>query len=290
MNIEEFISKKFPKSLVLENISLEEKNDADFYYTNSKADAIYGFESIKKNLNKKHKILEIGGGLHFLSNYLSFLGHSVTSIEPGGFGSYIDIMRKKTLEISKDKFEIITSDLENFSEKNPNNLFDFIFSINVLEHVKDIKIHLKKSISLLKDKDSRMYVRCPNYLFPFEPHFYKFFIPFFPNFTFKKLYKKKLIHNLGEKRYYNLIDHLNLDCNYLNIKKNNIPFKLHNPSESIFERIEKDEVFKSRLFSNKLIKYIYKFLIFFRIKKLVIIFFPIFLNPYLIMEFKKDKE
>ena len=34
MNIEEFISKKFPKSLVLENISLEEKNDADFYYTN----------------------------------------------------------------------------------------------------------------------------------------------------------------------------------------------------------------------------------------------------------------
>ena len=40
----------------------------------------------------------------------------------------------------------ITSDLENFSEKNPNNLFDFIFSINVLEHVKDIKIHLKKSI------------------------------------------------------------------------------------------------------------------------------------------------
>ena len=50
--------------------------------------------------------------------------------------------------------------------------------MNVLEHTKNITEHLNCCINLLKDKDSIIFIQCPNYTFPFEPHFYEFFYLF----------------------------------------------------------------------------------------------------------------
>jgi 2-polyprenyl-3-methyl-5-hydroxy-6-metoxy-1,4-benzoquinol methylase len=48
--------------------------------------------------------------------------------------------------------------LENF---DTDEKFDFIFSMNVLEHTEDIKIHLQSCLGLLKDKNSLIYIQCP---------------------------------------------------------------------------------------------------------------------------------
>ena len=83
--------------------------------------------------------------------------------------------------------------------------------MNVLEHTDDIKQHIISCINLLKDEHSLLFIQCPNYTFPFEPHFYKWFIPFFPNFTFATLRRKKLMKELGKDRYENILNYLNFE-------------------------------------------------------------------------------
>jgi 2-polyprenyl-3-methyl-5-hydroxy-6-metoxy-1,4-benzoquinol methylase len=287
MIIEEFISTFYPKKLLTLNIKEEDKYLADSYYENAKADAIFAFQSIKNYLSYNAKILEIGGGLHFLSNYLSYKGYQLTSLEPGGFSDYMDIMRKNLLNINFNKKNfIINTTLENYSDNYSKEKFDFIFSINVLEHTKNIRIHLEKTSNILSNKGIIL-IRCPNYSFCFDGHFYKFFIPFFPGFTFKTILKNKLINRLGEKNYYYLINNINFDCSYFNIKKNFSKLKFINPLKEIFERLETDAAFRKRIFANLFIKYFYLFVSYFKIKNILIKFFPIYLNPYLIIEIRK---
>ena len=54
------------------------------------------------------KILEVGGGLHFLASYLSSKGYNITSIEPGGFNNSVNIMRKNTLKNNKKNNNILS--------------------------------------------------------------------------------------------------------------------------------------------------------------------------------------
>ena len=88
MKISEYIEKNFP----LENIVLN--NDKNYgikkhYYQNAKADSIFCYSLINKYLNKKNKkILEVGGGIHLLTNYLDQEGYNITSVEPDGFTSF----------------------------------------------------------------------------------------------------------------------------------------------------------------------------------------------------------
>lgn len=287
MIIEEFISTFYPKDLVTLNIKSKDKELADSYYENAKADAIFAFHSIKNYLSFNIKILEIGGGLHFLSKYLSYKNYQLTSLEPGGFTDYIDMMRNNVLNINLGgKNSIISASLEAYTDNFSKEKFDFIFSINVLEHTKNIRVHIEKSLNILSS-DGTILIRCPNYTFPFEGHFYKFFIPFFPEFTFKNLLKKKLIKNLGEKNYYDLLNNINFECVYFNIKKYCFNLKFINPLKEIFNRIETDIHFKKRIFTNLFIKYFYLLIFFLKMERLLIKLFPIFLNPYLIMEIKK---
>jgi SAM-dependent methyltransferase len=177
-----------------------------------------------------------------------------------------------------------TTTLENFTT---DTKFDFIFSMNVLEHTDDIKQHITSCMNLLKDDHSLLFIQCPNYTFPFEPHFYKWFIPFFPNLTFATLRKKELIKELGNTRYENTLNNLNFDCTYFKIKKLNFTIKFIHPLKDIFDRIDQDNVFRNRLFKNLLVKLCYKIIIFLRIKKIITYFFPISLTPYLIIKIKK---
>ena len=288
MNISEFIEKKFPKELILTGIKDEDKIQSNWYYENAKADAIYSLNCISKNLSKDIKILEVGGGLHFLSTFLYQNGYNVISLEPGGFSTYINIMRNNVLKIASNKnINIVTTNLEKFSDENFNKKFDLIFSINVLEHSKDIKLHIEKCLNILSEKKGLLSIRCPNYFFPFDSHFYKFFIPFFPKFTFEKLLKKNLIERIGSERYFELLNNINFNCDYRKIKKFGFNIKFLNPLKDIFDRIEIDKSFKKRLFTNKFIKISYSILNLLKLKKIMIKIFPISLNPYLIMEIRR---
>jgi len=277
------------ESYIQNNLSLEEfsfqrkKNFQDIkeYYDNAKADAIFCYGTIKKFLNSEKKILEVGGGIHLLTSFLS-QNYNVTSIEPGGFTGFTDELRSKI--INKNKLNVHTTTLENLNTKDK---FDFIFSMNVLEHAKDISSHLETCVKYLKDKNSVIFMQCPNYSFPFEPHFYEFFVPFFPKFTFKYLRKKSLIKQLGKEKYNNILNNLNFDCTYFKLKRLNLPITFTHPLKDIFDRLDSDLEFKKRLFSNNLIKISYNLIKFLKIKSLLIAIFPKFLCPYLIIKLKK---
>jgi len=277
------------ESYIHNNLSLEEfsfqrkKNFQDIkeYYDNAKADAIFCYSTIRKFLNSEKKILEVGGGIHLLTSFLS-QNYNVTSIEPGGFTGFTDELRSKI--INKNKLNVHTTTLENL---NTEDKFDFIFSMNVLEHAKDISSHLETCVKYLKDKNSVIFIQCPNYSFPFEPHFYEFFVPFFPKFTFEKIKKKRLILQLGEDKYYNIINNLNFDCTYKNIKKTNFKIYFMHPLKSIFDRIIIDKQFKKRILKNFFVNLIYRSIIFFKIEKIFYRLFPKFICPYLIFTIKK---
>ena len=279
MEIKDYIEKNFQfKTFVFQN----DKNLEDIknYYQNAKADSIHCYSTISKFLNKNSKILEVGGGIHLLTNYLNE-EHYITSIEPGGFTGFTDDLRNQILD--KNKLNVFTTTLENFKT---DEKYDFIFSMNVLEHTKDINLHIKSCLKLLKDENSILFIQSPNYSFPFEGHFYEFFIPFFPKFTFEKIKKNKLIKKLGEKKYHNLLNHLNFNCTYKNIKKLGLKIDFKHPIKEIFERINSDEQFKKRVLSNFFVKMTYNFVIFFKIENLIFKIFPKLIAPYLIFIIK----
>lgn len=278
------ISDYIEKNLNLESFNFENNNNYKYikeYFNNAKADAIHCYQFIKEHLHKDKKILEVGGGVHLLTSFLN-QEFDVTSVEPGGFTDYTNELRNKIL--SKNNLKVHTTTLENF---NTDERFDLIFSMNVLEHTKDIKTHLRSCINLLKDENSLLLIQCPNYTFPFECHFYKWFIPFMPNFTFKYLRKKSLIKQMGEDKYNNIFNSLNFNCTYFKIKNLNLSIIFKHPLKHIFDRIENDVVFKERLFQNTLIKLSHKLIKLLKIKNLLIAAFPKFLCPYLIMKIKK---
>ena len=279
-DIKNYIEKNFE----LENFNFENSanhNDIKNYYNNTKADAIHCYQFIKKNLHKNKKILEVGGGVHLLTSFLN-QEYDITSVEPGGFTAYTNKLRNKIL--SKNNLKVHTTTIENFKTVEK---FDLIFSMNVLEHTEDIEKHLRRCSKFLKDENSLLLIQCPNYTFPFECHFNKWFIPFLPNFTFKYLRKKKLIKELGRERYYNKLNFLNFNCTYFKIKKLNLPTTFIHPLKHIFDRMENDAVFKERIYQNLIVKISYKIINFLRIKNLLIAIYPKFLCPYLIMVIKK---
>ena len=275
------IKNYFFHNLNLDSLNLNSSEDAQRYHQNAKADAIHCYQSIKEYLDKDKKILEVGGGIHLLTSFLH-QDYDITSIEPGGFTGFTDELRNKILD--QHKLKVHTTTVENFTT---DSKFDFIFSMNVLEHTDDIKQHIISCMNLLKDEHSLLFIQCPNYTFPFEPHFYKWFIPFFSNFTFRTLRRKSLIKELGKGRYENILNHLNFNCTYFNLKKLPLPIKFIHPLQDIFNRLDIDTTFKQRLCNNFIVKICYQLINFLKIKKLLISVYPKSLCPYLIMEIKK---
>jgi 2-polyprenyl-3-methyl-5-hydroxy-6-metoxy-1,4-benzoquinol methylase len=275
------IKNYFFHNLNLDSLNLNSSENAQRYHQNAKADAIHCYQSIKKYLDKDKKILEVGGGIHLLTSFLH-QDYDITSIEPGGFADYIDELRNKILD--QHKLKVHTTTVENFTT---DSKFDFIFSMNVLEHTDDIKQHIMSCMNLLKDKHSLLFIQCPNYTFPFEPHFYKWFIPFFPNFTFRTLRRKRLIKEFGKDRYENILNNLNFNCTNFNLKKLPLPIKFIHPLQDIFNRLDIDTTFRQRLYNNFIVKICYQLINFLKIKKLLISVYPKPLCPYLIMEIKK---
>jgi 2-polyprenyl-3-methyl-5-hydroxy-6-metoxy-1,4-benzoquinol methylase len=124
-------------------------------------------------LNTGAEVLEVGGGILALAIQLASEGFSVTTVEPIGDGfSDISFIMKIFSEIARSEnltFKLIESPIEVclFEHK-----FDFIFSINVMEHLKDPYLVLLQMVETLKPAGNYRFF-CPNYDFPYEPHFGK---------------------------------------------------------------------------------------------------------------------
>lgn len=281
--VKNFFYSKISKEKLFNNIENSNLlNNAEEYLENSIADAEFALTTLNPYLNKEIEILEIGGGLHILSTYLQENGYKITSVEPGNFTSYVVQLRKNIIEVLQPK-NLINDYLENFTSTKK---FDLIFSINVLEHVQSIENHIFLQKKLLSNKDSICLIRCPNYNIPYEAHFYKFFIPLFPKFTFRYIHKKELIKIYGNRKYNDILSSLNFECKYTTISKL-FKIKIHNPFIEIINRISEDEVFRNRMFKNNSIKFLYKSIHKFNLMTLFR-FFPKRFYPYLVFEITKE--
>ena len=142
-------------------------------YQNEAVAARRFLENSLIELDTGAQILEVGGGILALAIQLTYEGYKVTSVEPQGEGfSGISFIMKIYSEIASREnliFNLIEAPIEDctFDDK-----FDFIFSINVMEHLKDPYSVLLQMVETLKLGGNYRFF-CPNYDFPYEPHFGK---------------------------------------------------------------------------------------------------------------------
>jgi SAM-dependent methyltransferase len=136
-------------------------------------------------------VLEIGAGSMLLSCQLTREGFDVTGLEPTGFGfAHFNRMRELILECANARGcmpRVLDSTVEALTVKK---CFDYAFSVNVMEHVADVECALIKAGRSLKIGAIYRFT-CPNYLFPYEPHF-----------NIPTLFSKRLTEHLLRERIY----------------------------------------------------------------------------------------
>jgi 2-polyprenyl-3-methyl-5-hydroxy-6-metoxy-1,4-benzoquinol methylase len=159
-------------------IALEKPELIDLFltYQNEAIAARIFLDSSLIELDSGAEILEVGGGILALAVQLASEGFKVTTVEPVGAGfsgiPYIMSIFSKIAKTENVTFDLMESPIEDcvFDHK-----FDFIFSINVMEHLKDPYVGLVGIVNKLKVGCCYRFL-CPNYDFPYEPHFGKWLV------------------------------------------------------------------------------------------------------------------
>lgn len=216
----------------------ENQQHCDFILT----DVLFCFSEILDFIEdtKISKVLEIGCGTGILLRELSFLfpEKKFFGLDPheSGFHNYEKISTNLKMN---NNLSIIKKKISNFSE---HQNFDLIFSFNVFEHIKNQEEYLQTTNKLL-NKDGKNLIMCPNYDFPYEPHFV---IPIIINKKFTKFFFKNKINNHEKKtNEIGLWEGLNLNGrnkinNYL--EKNHFDFRYDfSIKDRFFERLNNDE-------------------------------------------------
>ena len=182
-------------------------------------EAIFGRRFIEQDiqtLNIGSRILEVGAGSLLLAYQLVREGFEVSALEPIGQGfSHFGKMRQLIIDSAYDHgYSIDLLDIPAESLVHEKK-YDYAFSINVMEHVKDFDQVIERVSKSLK-RGCIYHFTCPNYIFPYEPHFN---IPIllnkkFTSFVFRsKIYaNKNIIDPIG------VWDSLNW-INVLSVKK-----------------------------------------------------------------------
>jgi SAM-dependent methyltransferase len=180
----------FPK---LETISIgldpSLKEYFKIYYEESK----FGLKLIIDDLSDPPQIsiLEIGSGIGLLSCYLASKGFKITALEPAaqGFGMMSNLQGhvRKYFGLTNSELKLLSSTLEEFTT---NEKYNYIFSINVFEHLDNPEQGLKKT-NLLLTEGGVARIITPNYRVPYEPHFH---IPIFitKKFTYA-VYRSRIL-------------------------------------------------------------------------------------------------
>lgn len=146
-------------------------------------------------LPKGAAVLEVGAGSLLLSCQLVREGFKVTALEPVGDGfSHFKHLRELILdraEILGCVPQMLNQRAEDLSIKD---YFDYAFSINVMEHVSDVNAVIA-NIGVGLHPGASYRFTCPNYLFPYEPHFN---IPtLFSKKLTEKVFKNKIFKGSG---------------------------------------------------------------------------------------------
>jgi SAM-dependent methyltransferase len=124
-----------------------------------------------KRLPRGAPVLEVGGGAFLLTYGLAREGFAVTAIEPTGvgFGAFEELGNRVLALATRDGAGPVVArcKAEDFSS---SARYAYAFSLNVMEHVDAPELAIKRVVATLSPGASYRFL-CPNYLFPYEPHF-----------------------------------------------------------------------------------------------------------------------
>jgi 2-polyprenyl-3-methyl-5-hydroxy-6-metoxy-1,4-benzoquinol methylase len=150
-------------------------------------EVLVGYKTVAPYLSCEARILEVGAGLGLLSSFLTEQGYTVVSLEPVGMGFDFFSAGRKATEKCLISAPPQTLDIS-AEELNPDrhDAFDLIFSIHVLEHIERLDEAFAAMVGVLKPAGRMVHV-CPNYSFPYDPHFGIPLLPFRPDLTAKIL-------------------------------------------------------------------------------------------------------
>lgn len=101
------------------------------------------------------------------------------------------------------------------------NFFDVVISNSVIEHVQDPSHALKEMVRVLKP-EGLLRLKCPNFLYPKERHYKRFYIPFLPKWI------EQLYFNIRSGRWTKFFFSLNRVTPYFVMKfirKNSLSYK-----------------------------------------------------------------
>lgn len=287
----EFISKicldTIPKDLIYKSPPGYDTEEALRRYS---AEAIAGLNLIKPHLPliKRYnlKILEIGSGLCILAHFLKTEGFDITALEPGEgefdfFDSLGQKVKEKCIKANLSVAPKLCITAQNLSPEL-HGVFDFVFSVNVLEHIPELESALEK-IEAVTKQDGRGLHSCPNYNILYEPHFGIPLIPFFPKLT-RRIFNKKI--SIDEPLW-NSINFVTPNRLKKFCKKNQL--KIHfkpGVMADAFDRFNNDPIFRSRHGSGLLTNLI-NICQFFNINKILTLL-PGDMNTPMVFEIKKN--
>ena len=240
-------------------------------------------ETSINNLKETDEILEVGAGLMILSCQLVREGYLVTALEPISEGfSKFSTLQKVILEYARANGfspKILECTIEQL-DQNQIQKYDFAYSVNVMEHISNVEQGVVQIVEALKTGGVYRFT-CPNYLFPYEPHF-----------NIPTIFTKKLTEKLFKKRIYesarvdepkelwssiNWINAYQLKKIVSNMPNVRVAFNKDMLSNSI-ERIQSDKAFASR--RSAWVVGFARFLVYFNIHRIFAIF-PVEINPIL---------
>lgn len=169
-------------SLISQKADISEA-EASEQFKKYQNETFFALRVVEKHLSKEKRIIEVGSGTCLFAYFLKHEGYDITALEPVGVG--YDFMRAAQYALKENCAHIDLPILEIGAEQlsvSTHGAFDFVFSIHVLEHLPSYKDGLTAMDTILA-KDGEMVHACPNYSFPYDPHFSIPLVPIFPSLT-----------------------------------------------------------------------------------------------------------
>ncbi|MBA3447600.1 MAG: methyltransferase domain-containing protein [Pseudaminobacter sp.] len=160
-----------------------ERSEARAQFVKYKNETRFALRVIAPHIATGKRILEVGSGPGILSYFLRSEGYDITALEPVGIGydfmgAAFDAMSRRSQEVDLPFLPIGAEALD----PAIHGQFDLVFSIHVLEHLPDREAGLNAMDRVLADGGTMLHV-CPNYRFPYDPHFGIPLIPVWPAAT-----------------------------------------------------------------------------------------------------------
>jgi len=139
-------------------------------------------------------LVEVCSGVGLLAMNLAAKGFEVTAFEPqaSGFADMHKMRDQITANWSGSIPQVNFRDSSIDNSTRLNRPADYIFAINVIEHVPDYKVLITYALKL-KASNGVMRIICPNYAIPYEPHL-ELPIVFNKSLTWR-IFKRRIINS-----------------------------------------------------------------------------------------------